>query len=295
MSEVDGDKRTTPDINELKRIDPSIGRVGKSWEYDLELSAFAQRLGHGLTQLPSLLRALTHSSVPGVREHNDRLAALGAVVLSHYVLEFLYHTYPNMNGVSLQDVVRFFTGEDKLSSLAKHLGISELLLHQLNPDFSKSITTINSESFNAVLGALHVDLGPMAARRLIHDLVIPQLKGLDLGEVIKFEHPKFMLSTVLESQGRPRPVTRLLRESGRATHFPSFVIGVFSGGTLLAEGCGSSLKRAETEALSAALRLHFLKEVRCAPLPSDHEDFMPDSAIELAEELNPDLKKSEDE
>ena len=105
--------------------------------------------------------------------------------------------------VSLQDMVRFFIAEDKLSSLAKHLGISELLLYQLNPDFSESITTINSESFNAVLGALHVDLGPVAARHLIHDLVIPQLKGLDLGEVIKFEHTKFMLSTVLESQRSP--------------------------------------------------------------------------------------------
>ena len=59
----DEDNQLPPTIEELKKIDPSIGRVGKTWNYDLELSALAQRLGYKLSQLPSLQMALTHFSV----------------------------------------------------------------------------------------------------------------------------------------------------------------------------------------------------------------------------------------
>lgn len=286
----------TPAIDQLKKIDRAIGRVGNTWNYDVELNALAQRLGYQLTQLPSLRTALTHHSVvtrgDGGCPPNDRLSVLGSAAMSHYIQEFLYHTYPNMYGLSMRDVAWFLTEYGMLTKISKHLGIADLLLHTVDPEStSPSITTIYGEAFISVLGALHVDQGAMAARNLIYDVLLPQLKGQDLGDIIKFKHPKFMLTTVLKILGMPSPVTRLLKESGRATHFPSFVVGVFSGKKHLADGCGSSLKRAEEEAISAALRSHYLKEMKNTNLPFDHDDYMPESAISLAEELNPQLKK----
>ena len=127
-------------------------------------------------------------------------------------------------------------------------------------------------AFRAVTGALYVDKGPLSARKIVHDFVIPQLAGRDLHELIKLQHPKFMLRAILKGQRQLPPVTRLIKESGRLTHFPSFVVGVYSGGKLLAEGCGTSLKRAEKEAVIAALHKHFQTELANTPLPSDRDD-----------------------
>ena len=287
----DEDNQLPPTIEELKKIDPSIGRVGKTWNYDLELSALAQRLGYKLSQLPSLQMALTHFSVVTKTScpPNDRLTFLGSAASSHYVSEFLYHTYPNMNGSSIHDVIEFLTEEEQLTTISKHLGIADLLLHYTVKTESPENSAIYSEAFFAVLGALHVDQGPLAVRNVIYDVLVPQLKNQDLSEIIKFKHPKFMLTAFLKMKGMPPPVIHLLKESGRATHFPTFMMGVYSGEKLLADGFGSSKRRAEKEATCAALRLHFLQETRNAKLPFDYEDYLPDSAIELAKELNPDV------
>ena len=294
QEQVDADSQLPPTIEELKKIDPAFGTVGRAWNYDLELSALAQRLGYKLSQLPSLQMALTHISViaGNVCLPNDRLVSLGSAASSHYVSEFLYHTYPNMNGVSIRDVVEFLTEQKLLTSISKHLGIADLLLHTAKLE-SPEHSDIFSEAFLAVLGALQVDQGPMAVRKIIYNVLIPQLKNEDLSEIIKFKHPRFMLSTVLKIKGMPSPNVHLLKESGRATHFPTFMMGVYSGKKLLAEGFGSSKRRAEEEAMNAALRLHFLQETRNAKLPFDYEDYLPDSAIELGKELNPDADEKE--
>lgn len=290
---ADADSQLPPTIEELKKIDPSIGTVGKTWNYDLELGALAQRLGYNISQLPSLQMALTHISVvaESVCPPNDRLVSLGSATTSHYVSEFLYHTYPNMNGVSINDLVGFLTEREMLTSISKHLGIADLLLHTAKLE-SPENSDIYGDAFLAVLGALHVDQGPKAARNIIYNVLIPQLKGQDLSEIIKFKHPKFMLTTVLKMKGMPSPMVHLLKESGRATHFPTFMMGVYSGKKLLAEGFGSSKRRAEEEAMNAALRIHFLQETRDAKLPFDYDDYLPDSAIELAKELNPDADEN---
>ena len=79
-------------------------------------------------------------------------------------------------------------------------------------------------------------------------------------------------------------------ETGRLTHFSSFVVGVCSGDKLLAEGCGISLKRVEKEATTAALIKHFQVEMSTISLPSDHEEYMEESEIDLA--LEQSLEKS---
>ena len=77
----------------------------------MELSAFGNRIGFKLdtTEAKDLLRtAFTHKSVviqkeseDGVKSseepaHNERLALLGSTVTSHFVMEWLYVTYPNL-------------------------------------------------------------------------------------------------------------------------------------------------------------------------------------------------------
>lgn len=81
------------------------------------------------------------------------------------------------------------------------------------------------------------------ARKFAHTFFLSRL--VDLRSFIKFRDPKLALSFTVEQFGRERPISRLLRESGRASNSPIYVVGIFSGADKLGEGFGSSLKMAE--------------------------------------------------
>ena len=268
-----------------KLINPRTGerRKGSNWNYQAELRALAQRLGHDAKALPSLEVALTHSSASKQQENYHRLFVLGRATLQYYIQEYLYFKYPNLSAEGLLDLASFLASTDVCARVANYLGITDLIRCRYPLDQPQHSHIIQRVLF-AVEGALYVDVGSQAARKLVHDNVLPQLAGKDLHDIIKLQHPKFMLRAILSSQRQPAATCRLLRESGRLTHFPSFVVGVYSGDRLLAEGCGTSLKRAEKEAVVAALMKHFLVEVSRAPLPSDHEDFVREHAVQFSEE-----------
>lgn len=258
---------------------------GSNWNYRAELSALATRLGHEAEGLPSLVKALyqesrmgTGSKVGQIVVKPNRLSVLGRSTMMHYVNEYIYFTYPKMDGQMLIDVAARLTSQDALVKIANHVGVTDLIRSKI--DLSSGLSSfIISQSFCGVVGAVFKDQGPSAVKKLVHDCVLTQLATLDLQEVVKLQHPRFMLKRILFSYGRPMPVSRLISESGRATHFPSFVVGVFSGEDCLGEGTGTSLRRAELEAMRTALQTHFQKELSACALPSDDEDFSMESEL----------------
>ena len=76
----------------------------------------------------------------------------------------------------------------------------------------------------------------------------------------RFRHPKFVLQQLLQSRKMGPLTTRVVQESGRMTHHPTFLMGAFSGETMLGQGSGTSIRRAEAEACQDALAKHFAKE-----------------------------------
>ena len=267
-------------------------RKGNNWNYKTELSALAVRLGHKVEEVPSLELALCHegrmstmTTPSGSKQHyinRNRLSVLGRSTMMHYVYEYLYFSYPMMDGSMLKDIGHSITNDEALAKLANHFGVSDLLQCK---GLSRDSTQVVSQALCGVVGAVYRDQGPKFAKKLVHEVVIAQLSGQDLQEVVKLQHPRFMLHALLRQQGKPKPLTRLISESGRATHFPSFVVGVFSGETCLGEGTGTSLRRAETEAMATALRNHFQKELSAAPLPSDHEEYTAEEDFPMEERL----------
>ena len=277
------DAHSTHQKSDKWNIDPQTGkrRVGSNWNYQAELSALAHRVGVESVHIPSLQVALQEDrSVVGRGQEPSRLSVLGRSVLRHYVHEYLYFNYPKLEGSMLKDVGSFVSSESLLTELAGHLGVSQLIQTR-KPLSDPSNSYMVSNACCAVVGVLYERQGGRSARSFVHDFVLSQLASKDLSEVIKLQHPRFMLHAILKGKGQPKPVSRLIGESGRATHFPSFVVGVFSGDRQLGEGCGTSIKRAEREAMIAALQMHFQTEFSNSPLPSDHDDFVPEKDLEL--------------
>lgn len=264
------------EVNDPASRDPRTGepRLWSNWDYSTELSALAQRIGHSVESLPSLQTALTDRPLltkvlaKERPQEYSRLSVLGRSALELYVNESLYFTFPQLEGSMLRDLRHHLTSHQTLSELAGYLGITELI---------KTERVLNNTSNNrfvadilcSVVGALYECQGPGAARTFVHNFVVSQLNGKNIEELIKLQHPRFMLQSILKAQRMPRAEARILRESGRATHFPTFQVGVYSGGHLLGEGHGSSVKRAEREAILAALVTQFKTQLTNTPLPSD--------------------------
>lgn len=61
-----------------------------------------------------------------------------------------------------------------------------------------------------------------------------------------------LLSNIAKKLGQKQPVARLLKETGRASHAPVFIVGMYVGSVKIGEGYGSSLLMAET-------RVYFFK------------------------------------
>ena len=91
--------------------------------------------------------------------------------------------------------------------------------------------------------------------------------------MLKFRDPKVALIETVTKFGREKPVSRylwqnfvfydrsvdlvtfrLLKETGRLSNSPVFVVGVYSGIEQLGEGFGSSLKMAEYRVWSLSRR-----------------------------------------
>lgn len=81
------------------------------------------------------------------------------------------------------------------------------------------------------------------ARKFVHSYFLA--RQVDLRAMLKFLDPKKALKEMVYRFGREPPKSRLLKETGRFTNSPVFVVGVFSGADKLGEGFGSSLKMAE--------------------------------------------------
>ena len=304
MGESVGNLDTVPG----RSVDPRTqeARPGSNWTYSKELFALARRIGHDLSDLPKLQTALNHRSAlthstgqeeeqvqPGTpMEHNSRLSFLGRTLIQYFVTEHLLSVYPHMQAETLADVSNFLLNDDSLVRCADHIGVTDLIRTRKRLDDPREQKIIVRALF-AIISCIHLDRGPAASRRFVTEFVASKMAGVDLHEVIKLQHPRYVLRSVLASQGLPRAESRLLKETGRATHFPTFVVGVYSGEKLLGEGCGTSLKRAEREAVVAALHTHFTTQLASLSLPpegyereEDIEFFQQTTAEESSEQNN---------
>ncbi|KAH9935933.1 ribonuclease III [Epithele typhae] len=98
-----------------------------------------------------------------------------------------------------------------------------------------------------------------AARRFAEKFFFS--REVDMKAMIKFKDPKQSLLNTVAKFGRERPISRLLKETGRFSGSPVFVVGIFTGADKLGEGFGSSLKMAEYRAAEdSLLRLYLTRQ-----------------------------------
>ncbi len=219
--------------------------------------AFAERLGLPVRDLDLLEQALVHSSwlhehPDAARGHNERLEFLGDAVVNLTISEALYARHPDDDEGALSARRAAIVSTVGLARLAGRIELGQaVLLGQGESQRSgRRRPSLLASSFEALVGALYLDLGFELVRAWLVELAAPEL-DLDT-PVGSLKGPKSRLQEYTQRRSGERPEYRLLDASG-PDHEKSFRIEVWVGGEVLGVGAGSSRREAETAAAAQAI------------------------------------------
>ncbi len=218
-----------------------------------------KKLGLNFKNKDLLTQAFTHRSYlnenPGFNlENNERLEFLGDAVTELIVTSHLYLEYPEKTEGELTNWRAALVNAKMMTSVAEELGFNEYLLLSKgeSKETGKARAYILANAFEALLGALYLDSGYEQCDEFIKKYLFKNLANIIKDGSYKDSKSKFQEEA--QEKVSITPSYKVLRESG-PDHEKKFVVGVFLGEELVAEGQGLSKQEAEEDAASAALEV----------------------------------------
>ena len=269
----------------------ALAQGESAWADGLETA-----LDHRFANKDLLVQALTHRSLAyeqsgageTPREDNERLEFLGDAVLGVVVAEALFQGHPDWQEGELTRMRAQLVSRRHMAEVAQAIGLGDHLLLGKGEERSggRKKTAILANAMEAVLAAMYLDAGlkgktgalePVRrfARKHIlgsaaDDLARELISGAALGD------HKSALQEHLQATRAGVPVYRVESESG-PDHRKRFQVEVrlrtADGqiGVSLANGSGSTKKKAEQEAARRALALLARQEAAAEPVPEPAE------------------------
>ena len=223
----------------------------------MSIETLQERLGVQFTDRALLEQALSHRSAAeeGVAPvHNERLEFLGDAVVQLCVTELLFRRFGQAAEGDMSRIRARLVNKGFLASLAVELELGPLLvLGKGEEKDGRAKPSLLADAFEAILGALFLDQGMAACRRVLAERFEGALSGI-ADPVGYGRHPKSALQELTTERWRQTPVYTLLETSG-PPHQRSFVYSVSLGERELARGEGHSTKEAQSRAARAALAL----------------------------------------
>ncbi|KAG6381624.1 hypothetical protein JVT61DRAFT_223 [Boletus reticuloceps] len=177
-----------------------------------------------------------------------------------FASEYLHASYPHLPTRVLKAAVSAHVGPLTCASVAQEMGATPLLRWHRQPSTPMSPPLLHSDALASIPRALtalvYQERSLSTARKFAHSFFLA--RHVDLRTMLKFRDPKRALMETVAKFGRERPKSRLLKETGRFSNSPIFVVGIYSGADKLGEGFGSSLKMAEYRAAEDSLHRLYL-------------------------------------
>lgn len=222
-----------------------------------DFNTFQEELGLQFNE-PALLRqAFTHRSYLNEHRgealsHNERLEFLGDAVLELISTHFLYDKYPDRTEGELTAYRAALVNANTCAEIAQKIGMNDFLLLSRGEakDTGRARNILLANAFEALVGAIYIDLGYDAAKSFIDKHLFPKID-----EIVKkklWQDAKSSLQEKAQDAEGVTPHYAVIRESG-PDHDKQFVVGVYIKEKLLAEGAGKSKQEAEQAAARDAL------------------------------------------
>jgi len=218
------------------------------------------RLGYAFRDRGLLQRALTHRSFGA--DHNERLEFLGDSVLNLAVAHMLYDQLNTLPEGDLSRVRANLVKQDTLHQLAVELALPgrvRLGEGELRSGGVKR-ASILADALEAVIGAVYLDGGPVAAQALVQRL----LRTVDIRPDMQAaaKDPKTALQEWLQARKIALPRYTVIGTTG-AAHRQTFEV-VCEVAQLRQYGRGTGASRRAAEQAAAAALLDILEQARTA-------------------------------
>lgn len=197
--------------------------------------------------------ALTHRSYAfehSLGRTNERLEFLGDAVLGIIVTDLAYRRFPTMPEGSLAKLRAAIVNMHSLADVARDLDLGSVMLLGRGEEMSggRDKPSILADGLEAVLGAVYLDLGLEAARRVIERLFWPRMEAYARGEGSR--DYKTILQELASQDLRALPEYHLSDEG--PDHEKQFTATVYLSGRPWGSGQGRSKKEAEQHAAREA-------------------------------------------
>ncbi len=198
---------------------------------------------------------MTHRSYAFEQElgvNNERLEFLGDAVLGLLVTDAAYREFPDLQEGELAKLRAAIVNMTALADVARELDLGRFLLLGKGEEMSggRDKASILADAFEAILGAVYVDRGLDAARRLIERLFRPRMVAYVRGEGDR--DYKTILQELASSDLHAMPEYRIVERG--PDHQKEFTATVYLSGEPWGSGIGRSKKEAEQEAAHEAHR-----------------------------------------
>ena len=225
----------------------------------MNLENFENEIEYKFKNINLLKNAFTHTSYANENKtkSNEKLEFLGDAILEFTVSEYLYKNYSNLNEGEMTKVRATYVCENANYQYAVDLNLTDYILvgHgelKDGKDFKKAIV---ADIFEALMGAIYIDLGYATVRRVVLDIIVPYIENPDVNF---FNDYKSCLQEFVQTVQRSLEYN-LIKEEGPA-HEKKFTMNVVIDNIVYGVGEGPSKKEAEQEAAKIALEKLAIKK-----------------------------------
>lgn len=222
-----------------------------------DLNIFQKKLGVKFEDSSFLENALIHSSYanenPGIAPYsNERLEFLGDAVLGLLIAEILYDKYPNHDEGMLTKMRSILVRSRTLSTVAQKFTLGDhLYLGKGEQQSGGQEKEANLAcALEAIIAAIYLDQGLDACSRFIKTAFSEELEIMPV-EASAVDY-KSRLQEAVQAYDKSTPKYRIISSEG-PPHDTIFTAEVIINGKALAQGIGSSKRRAEAAAAKEAM------------------------------------------
>lgn len=228
------------------------------------------QLGYRFRNPELLATALTHRSLSATTQapHNEKLEFLGDSVLELVVSDLLMRQFPQCHEGELSKLRASLVNTRTLARKARELGLGQALRlgkgEEKNGGRNKD--SILAAGYEAVLGAVYLDRGFTAARRVLARQFAGEIRSHTLAAIGDW---KTRLQEITQKLFRATPTYDVLQETG-PDHAKRFAVQISVGERIFGRGEGHSKKSAEQAAAMEALQALQTEAQAVAPKGSAH-------------------------
>ena len=165
---------------------------------------------------------------------------------------YLYQIRPNDQEGDLTNLRSHIIKTESLSKAAQNLDLGKFLRLSKGEELGggRKNPQLLANTYEAILGALYVDLGIEQARKFVYSTLT-----ILFDKELKFGPPKdakSQLQELIQNKTKRSPKYKILQTIG-PDHAKQFKLGVFLDGKIIGEGVGLNKQAAEEEAAKQAL------------------------------------------